>query len=210
MPEDRCHLNGLALRDGRPRYATAVSRSDVAAGWRNRRRDGGCLLDMETQEVLLEGLSMPHSPRWYRDRLWLLNSGSGEFGSFDPGRGRFEPLAFCPGYLRGLALHGRYAVVGLSRPRHDGVFGDLALQEGLARRDAEPVCGLRVIDLDSGDVVHWLDFRRVVSELYDVQLLPGVRRPTAIGFRTDEIGRLISFQGEAGFVFHEIGAGQAQ
>src|SRR5688572_20931255 len=32
--EDRCHLNGLALVDGRPRYATALAETDLAQGWR--------------------------------------------------------------------------------------------------------------------------------------------------------------------------------
>ena len=34
VPEDRCHLNGLAMRDGQPAYVTAVAASDVADGWR--------------------------------------------------------------------------------------------------------------------------------------------------------------------------------
>ena len=133
--EDRCHLNGLALADGRPRYATAVSTSDVVDGWRDRRRDGGVVLEIPDGRVIASGLSMPHSPRLYRGRLWLHNSGTGHFGSIDPGGGRFEPLTFCPGYLRGLAFVGDYAVVGLSRPRDDKTFGGLALEDELAKRD---------------------------------------------------------------------------
>ena len=73
--EDRCHLNGLAMRDGRAAYVTAVSRSDVADGWRDRREGGGVLVDVATGETLLAGLSMPHSPRWHDNRLWLLELG---------------------------------------------------------------------------------------------------------------------------------------
>ena len=62
--EDRCHLNGLAMREGQPRYVTACSQSDVADGWRDKRCDGGCLIDVSSNEVLVRGLSMPHSPRW--------------------------------------------------------------------------------------------------------------------------------------------------
>ena len=113
----RCHLNGLALVDGEPAYVTAVSRSDVPSGWRERRQDGGCVIDVRSNEVILTGLSMPHSPRWYRGKLWLLNSGTGDFGYVDEKTGAFEPLAFCPGYLRGLAFHGDCAVVGLSLER---------------------------------------------------------------------------------------------
>ncbi|MBD1806731.1 TIGR03032 family protein [Microcoleus sp. FACHB-SPT15] len=190
--EDRCHLNGLAQRDGQPRYVTAVSQSDVADGWRDRRRDGGCVIDISSNEVILTGLSMPHSPRWYRDKLWLLNSGTGEFGYVDMERGIFEPVAFCPGYMRGCAFSGDFAIVGLSKPRHNRTFSGLSLDDNLRAKDAEPRCGLLVIDLRNGDIVHSLRIEGVVEELYDVQVLPGVRRPMAIGFRTDEIRRVVT------------------
>ncbi len=190
--EDRCHLNGLALDGGRPRYVTAVSASDVADGWRDRRQDGGIVLAVPEGQVVAEGLSMPHSPRLYRGRLWLLNSGAGTLGSVDAAGGAFEPLAFCPGYLRGLAFRGDYAVVGLSRPRHDKTFGGLALEQELARRGAEPRCGLAVIDLRTGDAVHWVRLEGMVSELYDVAVLPGVTRPTLFGFKSEEIQRTLA------------------
>jgi uncharacterized protein (TIGR03032 family) len=190
--EDRCHLNGLALAEGRPRYVTAVSQSDVVDGWRDRRSDGGVVLEVPDSRVLASGLSMPHSPRLYRGRLWLHNSGAGQFGSIDPAGGPFEPLTFCPGYLRGLAFVGDYAVVGLSQPRHDKTFGGLPLDAELAKRDADARCGLLIIDLRSGDVAHWVRVEGMVRELYDVAVLPGVARPMALGFKSDEIQRLIA------------------
>ena len=192
--EDRCHLNGMAMEGGRPLYATAVSRSDVADGWRDRRADGGVVIDVENAEIVAEGLSMPHSPRLHGGRLWLLNSGSGEFGFVDLAAGRFEPVAFCPGYARGLAFAGSHAIVGLSLARENRTFSGLALDGALAARDAEPRCGLAVIDLASGDMAHWVRIEGVVRELYDVAVLPGVRRPSAIGFKTDEIKRVISIE----------------
>ena len=193
--EDRCHLNGLAIRDGRPAYVTAVSASDVVDGWRDHRADGGVVIDVATNETVVSGLSMPHSPRWYRDRLWLLNSGTGEFGQVDLDAGRFVPLTFCAGYLRGLAFHGDFALVGLSKPRHNRTFSGLPLDERLESRQAEARCAVQVIDLRSGDAVHWLRFEGIVDELYDVVSLPGVRRPMALGFRTDEIRRVLSIEG---------------
>ena len=190
--EDRCHLNGLAMADGHPRFVTAVSQSDVVDGWRDRRSDGGVVLEVPTSRVLASGLSMPHSPRLYRGRLWLHNSGAGQFGSIDPGGGPFEPLTFCPGYLRGLAFAGDYAVVGLSHPRHEKTFSGLALETELAKRDAEPRCGLLIIDLRSGDVAHWIRVEGMVRELYDVAVLPGVSRPMALGLKSDEIERIIA------------------
>jgi len=140
-------------------------------------------------------LSMPHSPRWHQGRLWLLNSGTGEFGHVDLESGRFVPLTFCAGYLRGLAFHGDFALVGLSKPRHNRTFSGLALDRNLQDRQAEARCGVQVIDLRSGDAVHWLRFEGLVDELYDVVALPGVRRPMALGFKTDEIGRVLSIEG---------------
>jgi uncharacterized protein (TIGR03032 family) len=190
--EDRCHLNGLAMRDGRPSYVTCVSQSDVADGWRDRRRDGGVVVDVAADAVVAAGLSMPHSPRWYRDRLWLLAAGTGHFGHLDLASGRFEPVAFCPGYLRGLAFVGDFAVVGASKLRENRTFRGLELDANLKARDAEPRCGLYVIDLRTGDLVHFIRIEGIVAELYDVAILPGVRRPKAVGLVSDEIRRTIS------------------
>lgn len=192
--EDRCHLNGLALKDGKAAYVTAVSRADVADGWREHRADGGIVIDVNSNEIVCAGLSMPHSPRWHKGRLWLLNSGTGEFGSVDLATGCFEPLCFCPGYMRGLSFHGDFALVGLSKPRHNKTFSGLALDANLKARNAEPRCGVQIIDLRSGDAVHWLRMEGVVEELYDVVVLPGVRRPMALGFKTDEIRRVLSVE----------------
>ena len=193
VPEDRCHLNGVALRDGKPRYATAVSRSDVNDGWRDKRASSGVVVDIETGEIVCEGLSMPHSPRWYRDTLWLIDSGTGFFGRVDLEKRAFEPLTFCPGFARGLAFIGNFAVIGLSDRRENRTFQDLALEENLKKRDAETRCGLLIVDLNTFDAPHWVRFGGIVKELYDVGVLPGIRRPMAVGFKTDEIRRYISF-----------------
>ncbi len=190
--EDRCHLNGLALVDGVPAYVTAVSRSDVADGWRDRRVDGGVLLGVGDDAVLADGLSMPHSPRVHDGAIWLLNAGTGELGRVPLTGGRFEPVAFLPGFARGLAFVAGHAVIGLSLPRESRTFSGLPIDAALSARDAEPRCGLAVIDLASGDMVHWVRIEGVVRELYDVGVLPGVRQPAAIGFKTDEIKHLIS------------------
>ena len=190
--EDRCHLNGLAMEDGHPRYVTAVSQTDIVDGWRDRRKNGGCVIDVLSDEVILKGLSMPHSPRLYQSKLWLLNSGVGDFGYVDRERGIFEPITFCPGYMRGLAFINDFAVIGLSKPRHNKTFSGLSLDDNLRAKDAEARCGLQVIDLRTGDIVHWLRIDGIVEELYDVVVLPGVQRPMALGFKTDEIRRLIT------------------
>lgn len=184
--------------DGRPKYVTAASQSDVADGWRDRRDGGGVVIDVETNKIVAEGLSMPHSPRFHDDTLWLLNSGTGYFGHIDLESSTFKPVTFCPGYLRGLSFHGHFAIVGLSKPRQNRTFSGLALDESMREKDAEPRCGLYVIDLRIGAIVHWLRIEGIIEELYDVVVLPGVMRPTAIGFVTDEIRRVISVAPEDG------------
>ena len=191
VAEDRCHLNGLALEDGHCKYVTAVSTSDVVDGWRDRRRDGGVVMEVPSGQIIASGLSMPHSPRVHQGALWVLNSGTGYLGKIDRQTGAFEPVTFCPGYLRGLTFVGDYAVVGTSQPRHDKTFGGLAVDEELARRGAEARCGLLVIHLGTGTITHWVRFEGMVTELYDVVALPGVTRPMAFGFKTDEIRRNI-------------------
>ena len=191
-PEDRCHLSGLALEEGRPRYVTLVATSDVADGWRDHRTTGGLLMDIESDEALIQGLSMPHSPRLHDGKLWLLNSGSGELGFVERAERRFEPIAFCPGYARGLAFIGHHAVVGLSLPRENRTFQELALEDQLTARGAEPRCGLLVIDINNGDTVGWVRIEGVVRELFDVAVLPDIRNPALVGFKTDEIRRVIS------------------
>ncbi|MBF0613652.1 MAG: TIGR03032 family protein [Magnetococcales bacterium] len=190
--EDRCHLNGLAMKDGASAFVTIVGESDVADGWRELRSGGGIVMDVASNEIIARGLSMPHSPRWYNGRLWLLNAGSGEFGYIEPESGRFEPVTFCAGYLRGLHFHGDFALVGTSLPRHNRTFSGLPLDAMLQARNAQPRCGIQVIDLRTGDAVHWLRFEGMLNEIYDVITLPGVRTPMALGFKTDEIRRVIS------------------
>lgn len=190
--EDRCHLNGFAVESGEPRYATAVSQSDVSDGWRDRRADGGVVIDVASGQAVVEGLSMPHSPRLHDDRLWLLNSGTGELGYADLANGRFEPVAFCPGYARGLAFVGKHAVVGLSLARDDRTFAGLPLDEALGQRGAEARCGLAVIDVESAEMIAWVRIEGVVRELYDVAVLPNVKRPSLVGFKSDQVRYLIS------------------
>jgi uncharacterized protein (TIGR03032 family) len=194
VPEDRCHLNGLAMDGMRPAYVTAVSRSDVADGWRERRHDGGIVIDVASKEIVADGFSMPHSPRLYDGRLWLLNSGTGEFGVVDPAAGTFTPVCFCPGYARGLAFVDRFAVIGLSRPRHGHTFSGLALDERLTAKDAIARCGMIVVDIDTGNIVEWLRFAHTIEELYDVAVLPGVRAAEAVGFKSDEIERDVTME----------------
>lgn len=193
VDEDRCHLNGMAMSNGKPRYVTAVSRSDTIDGWRDRRANGGVVVDVGTNEIVCNGLAMPHSPRLYEGRLWVLNSGSGELGWVDLESRAFKALAFCPGFLRGLAFAGRYAFVGLSKPRYKR-FEGLPLDEKLKTADSEPWCGVQVIDLANGTCVDWFRIDGAVAEIYDVAIIPNVACPMSLGFASSEIQSFITHE----------------
>ncbi len=188
--EDRCHLNGLAMQNGKPRYVTLCGPSDTAQGWRAYRAGGGMVMDVQTNEIVCDGMSMPHSPRLHNGQLWVLNSGTGELGTVDVKAKKFEPRAFCPGFLRGLSFFGKYAFVGLSKPR-DKHFEGLPLDGKLRDAKLDPVCGLQVIDLESGKCVEWLHIGGM-GEVYDVAVLPGMKCPMAVGFSDDDIKGLLS------------------
>ena len=192
VDEDRCHLNGLAMRDGRPAFVTAVSRSDTVDGWRDRRADGGVVIDVSTGEVVCSGLSMPHSPRLHRGELWVLNAGCGELGTVDRATGEFRAHVFCPGFVRGLAFHGNLAFVGLSKPRYHR-FEGLALADRLKATDSEPWCGIQVIDLDKRTCVDWFRIDGQVAELYDLAVIGGHTCPMAVSPGSPDASNLITF-----------------
>ena len=172
VPEDRCHLNGVAMVEGRPRYVTVLGETDTAGGWRDGKAKGGALIDVERNEVVLRGLSMPHSPRWHEGRLWLLNSGMGELWRVDVREGQHEVVCALPGYARGLAFAGPFAIVGLSQVREKHIFGGMAVQE----RFGKLLCAIVVVDTRSGREVGRLEFTGGARELYDVGFLEGRRR----------------------------------
>ena len=190
--EDRCHMNGLAMRDGKPAFVSAVAATDIADGWRDKRKDGGVIIDISTNEIVATGLSMPHAPRWRDGKLWLVNAGTGELGFIDPRDGGFTPVCFCPGFLRGLSFLNDYAIITMSLPRGNRTFEGLPLDERMKEANAEPRCGLAIIDLNTGDLVHWLRLEGIISELFDAVVIPGVKRPAAIGFRSDEVRRILT------------------
>jgi uncharacterized protein (TIGR03032 family) len=172
-PEDRCHLNGLAVVDDRVAYVTALGQTDAPGGWRADKATGGVLIDVASAEVVAGGLSMPHSPRWHEGRLWLLESGRGTLSAVDLAAGRAETVAELPGFTRGLAFAGDTAFVGLSQIRESSTFGDLPLTDRLRERQS----GVWMVDLRSGATTGFLRFEDLVQEIFDVALLPGVRFP---------------------------------
>jgi len=169
-PEDRCHLNGLATVDGRPRFVTALGMTDTANGWRANKANGGVLMDVPSGNILLRGLSMPHSPRWHQDKLWLLESGTGALLTFDPKRGQKQEVCRLPGFTRGLDFFGPFVFIGLSQVRESAVFAGLPITERF--KPEERACGVWVVDTRNGQTVAFLRFSSGVQEIFAVQCIP--------------------------------------
>lgn len=177
VPEDCCHLNGLCFVDGHPKYVTALGETDAPHGWRSNKRDGGILIDVPSSEIIARGLSMPHSPRWYRGKLWVLHSGTGGFGFVDPRTGRYESVAELPGFTRGLDFLGPLALIGLSQVRESAVFSGIKIAE---RPPEERACGVWVVNIETGQTVGFVRFEDAVQEIFAVQVLTNTRFPDVV------------------------------
>ncbi len=195
IAEDRSHLTGLALSDGYPHYVTATAVSDEAGGWRPKRADGGVVIDVRSGDIVASGLSMPRAPRMHGKTLWLQEAGTGYIGRVDIRTGHFERVAFCPGYLRGMEIVGNFAVACVSADYEDE---GLDLGGNLRDREMQARCGVVVIDLSSGNMLHWLRLEGPIQELHAVTALPGIARPRMVGFKSDEIARTISLPNDIG------------
>lgn len=174
---DRCHLNGLAIRDGKPRYVTALGATDQPAGWRDNKASGGILMDIDANQIIADGMSMPHSPRWYKNRLWVLESGSGQLVTVDETTGQRTVVADVPGFCRGMDFIDRYAVIGLSQVRETAVFAGLPLTE----REQDRKCGIWIVDIETGLNAGYLVFTTGVQEIFSVQCLP-MKYPALLEF----------------------------
>jgi uncharacterized protein (TIGR03032 family) len=175
--EDRCHLNGLAMENGAPKYVTALAETDTPQGWRANKASSGCLIDVASGQTVARGFAMPHSPRVHRGRVWMLHSGAGQLVLVDPANGKAQTVTELPGYTRGLALYDRFAFVGLSKIRETATFGGMPIAE----RRPELKCGVGVVDLGTGRLMAHLEFVTGVEEIFDVQVLPGARCPVLSG-----------------------------
>ena len=175
-PEDRCHLNGLAMVDGAPRYVTALGATDTPRGWTANKKNGGLLLDVQSGETIVGGLSMPHSPRVHRGALWVLESGTGTLARVDQQSGHVEAVARVPGFARGLDFAGPLAFIGLSQLRETNAFTDIPITND----NADRMSGVWVVHIETGKTVALLKFNNAVQEIFAVQLLANVQYPDVL------------------------------
>jgi uncharacterized protein (TIGR03032 family) len=176
VPEDRCHVNGVAFRDGKPIYATCLSATDEQEGWRKALPDNGVLVDVESNEVIIDGLAMPHTPLFVGDTLYMLLSATGELVRVEPDSGRYSVVEKVGGFVRGMAYHRSHLFIAHSKlRRNSSTFRDLPI----ANEATE--AGVAVIHEPTGTLVGRLTYRQSVDEIFDVAVLPGQVRPGIVG-----------------------------
>jgi uncharacterized protein (TIGR03032 family) len=191
--QDRCHLNGLAMRDGSPAFVTVFAPTDTPSGWRTAADAHGAVFDVASSELVTTGLTMPHSPRWHEATLFVLHSGLGRLERVDPATGRRDLVALVPGYARGLAFQDQLAFVGLSRIRETAIFGGAPI----AAYHNQLKCGVGVIDINTGTTIATLEFTTGVEEIFDIQIVAGARCPT-LGSPSDHAGEVWLLPGRPG------------
>lgn len=180
-PQDQCHLNGVAFEDDKPKFVTALGRTDTPEGWRNNRENGGVVVDVPSNSLVADGLSMPHSPRIYDRKLFVLESASGNFVCIDPANGKKEIVLSLNGFARGMDKVGDYVFIGLSQLRKkSGAFQDLPIAANSV------FCGVVVVHLPTARIVSHLKYENSVEEIYDVRLMHGMKRPGLVSAQKGE------------------------
>ncbi len=170
--EDRCHLNGLAMENGQPKYVSALGTGNTKQSWRDNIVKGGIIMDVASNEIAIEGLPMPHSPRLYDGELYLLTSATGDVVIANPEDGTFRTLINLKGFVRGMAKIGDYLFVGHSKLRQNSsTFRQLDIAK-LSNQS-----GFDVIHIPTATNVAQLRYLASVDEIYDVQILPNIIRP---------------------------------
>lgn len=163
----------------------------MADGWRERSASGDLVLDVSSGVPVVEGLPMIHSPRLHEGRLWWLNSGSGSSAWSIPWALGSRLLRSARA-MRVASPALPHSVVDVSLARENRKFLGLPLDAALSSRGVEARCGLLMVNTRSGDIVEMLRLKGV-KEQFDVAVpAGGGRNLSAIGFRTEEIQRLIS------------------
>ncbi len=197
-PEDRCRLSGLAAKEHGVEFVTAGAATDGAEGWRESMTDGGILIDVRHGETVAADLCLPAAPRLVGKSVLLIEGGSGFLTRVDPKSGTVERITRLPGFPTAMTVIGNFAVVGLSKSLPGIDATSLPLTVALTEAGAEAKCGVAIVELSSGNVLHWVAVEGVVEDIAGICSLPGITRPRAVGFKSDEIARTISLPPDIG------------
>lgn len=181
VSEDRCHLNGMIVLDGKPKYATAFNQGNTAQSWRENVTNGGVLYDVDSSEVIAAGLPMPHSPMLIRDEIYVLLSATGELVRIQRDSGKYDVITKVEGFVRGMSFHQDYLFIGLSKLRkNSSTFAKLPFAEKANQS------GVLIVHLPTGSIAGSITYQTSVDEIYDVHVLAGKKRPNILNTLTPD------------------------
>lgn len=172
IPEDRCHLNGMAIKDGKPLYATALGKTDHLKGWRESIETGGLVMHVGRDEIVAHSLPMPHSPQIFDEDLYILCSATGELRLVDTNSGTTKTVLRLNGFVRGMDKKGDYLFIGMSRIRQNtSVFRNLPIAQKATQ------CGVAIVHLPTASLAGHITYASSVEEIYDIKILSNMIRP---------------------------------
>ncbi len=181
VPEDRCHLNGIASDKNEIKYVSAFNAGNSAQSWRKNIKESGILIDYQTHEIVHDKLSMPHSPRMHNNQLYFLQSGNGSLCKSTKNNESYEVLYQGNSFVRGMSFYKNYAFIGLSKLRESSSsFASLA-QNGFAN-----TAGIVVIDIETGNMIGKIEYLNAVDEIFDVCVLEHTRKPNILNLEKEE------------------------
>ncbi|MFY0626214.1 MAG: TIGR03032 family protein [Reichenbachiella sp.] len=199
VPEDRCHLNGMTMKNGSPEFVTALGTTNTERGWRENKTNGGVIMHVPTGEILSHGLAMPHSPRLEGEKLFALLSATGELIHVDQHSGKYDVVTKIPGFVRGMCRYGNLLFIGLSKMRKSSkTFADLPISK------ESIFSGVMVVDANTGQIVGHIKYENSLEEIYDIQVIQGFDRPGILGVNTDDHRNGLSLPNQGFWAIPEI------
>ncbi|WP_159811546.1 glycoside hydrolase family 99-like domain-containing protein [Pseudomonas sp. 18058] len=149
--DDSQHLNCLAVWNGKIVYS-AFGEFSEHRGYKGNTHEQGFVKDLETGDLLIRGLSQPHSVLQHGQNLLIANSEMKELCEFSP-EGVLLRSKNLEGYTRGICIKQDVIYVGLSRSRNiDALSLDTAV--------------VLALDIDS-----WEELGRIIipaNEIYSI------------------------------------------
>jgi len=192
VPEDRCHLNGMAMLNGKPKYVTTFNMEDSRDSWSEGRIDYGTLIDIDTDEILIEGMIMPHSPKVYKGEVYVCESGLGVVWRYNPITKEKAQVVKLQGFTRGLYFYGGVMFVGLSQVR----ASEIKTPSPISTMYDETYAGVWMINLEDNTEIGHIKFDGDVDQIYDIAIIPDSTMPELLNVNSSLTRHIFDFRDE--------------
>ena len=169
------------MAEGKPKYVTMFGEGNSPRSWTSTLTESGVIYDVDTNDRVIGGLGMPHSPRIIDGKLYTLLSATGELVQVDIQSSKYISILNAGGFVRGLAYYRDYVFIGLSKLRkNSSSFGKLDIA------DKSRNAGIVIAHLPTGSIAGQIIYNSSVDEIYDLLVLPNIRRPNILNTSTDD------------------------